>query len=86
LDSQANARPAGRDPGAAARARSPYCSEKLCSATARPATRNSQPIRLAGRRETRTKPTRGTARLTTCPKTSEGSHIIRPAGARSRFT
>src|SRR6266516_2549435 len=86
LDTQAGARAAGKDPGAAIRACSPYCSEKLCSASARPATRNSQPIRFAGRLDARTKPTTGTARFSTSPKTSENSQRVRPAGARCRFT
>src|SRR6266568_1258713 len=46
LDNQALAEPAGKDPGAATRARNPYCCEKLPSPSARPAARNSQPTRF----------------------------------------
>src|SRR5262249_45662386 len=80
----ATAGPAGQDPGAATRAWSRYCSEKLLSPSARPATRNSQRMRLAGRREARTKPTAGMARFTTFPKTSEKSHVVRRVGSRWR--
>src|SRR5262245_37238346 len=86
LDSQANARPAGKDPGATIRACSPYCCEKALSPSARPATRNSQPTRLAGRREARTKPVTGMARFTTSPKASEMFHLIMSAGTRCRST
>jgi hypothetical protein len=55
LPSQANTWPAGKDPGAATRAYSPYCPEKALSPSARPATRNSQPMRLAGRRGSKDK-------------------------------
>ena len=48
------------------------------------ATRNSQPTRLAGRRDARTKPTAGTARFATPPKTSEKSQSDRPAEPRCR--
>ena len=71
LASQANARPAGKDPGAAIKACSPYCSEKVLTPSAKAAARNSQPMRLAGRREARTKPTTGMARLTNSHKPLE---------------
>src|SRR6266480_2547854 len=86
LDSQAAARPAGRDPGTATRACSPYCARKPPSPSARPATRNNQPTRFAGRRDARTKPTTGTARFATPPKTSEKSQPVSPAGTRCRST
>src|SRR5215469_13280934 len=85
LASHTAARPAGRDPGATTRARSPYSAEKLFSPSARPAARKSQPIRFPGRREARTKPTTGTARYVTCPRTPEKSQPDRSAGTRCRF-
>src|SRR5205085_1766950 len=86
LASQAAARPAGSDPGSATRACSPYCAKKPPSPSARLPTSNSQPTRLLGRREARTKPTTGTARFATPPKTLEKSHPVSPAGTRCRST
>src|SRR5215467_2870206 len=84
LDSQANARPPGSDPGAAIRACSPYWFQKLLSPTAKPATRNSQPIRLTGRMYARTKPMIGTTKSTTFPNTSEKSQPVKPVDASWR--
>src|SRR5215831_11541024 len=86
LASQAAARPAGQDPGTAARACCAYWVGKKFSPTARPATRNSQPRRLAGRLVARTNPTAGTARLVTYPKTSEKSQLVRFPCTRYRST
>ena len=55
-DSQANTRPAGKDPGAATSACSAYEFEKPLRPSASPATRNRQPIRFSGRLDARDKP------------------------------
>ena len=84
LDSQASARPAGKDPRPAISACSAYWFEKPLRPSARPATRNSQPIRFCGRLEARTNPTTGMATLTTCWETLETFQPVRLAGTRCR--
>ena len=84
LESQAISRPAARDPGSATRACSAYGFAKLPRPSARPAARNSQPMRLPGRREARTKPRTGTPRFTTFMKTSEKFQVTWSAGSACR--
>jgi hypothetical protein len=85
LNSQPNARPAGKDPGTATSACSAYWSEKPLRPNPSPATRNSQPIRFSGRRDARTKPVTGTATFTTCAEMLETVQPVRLAGTRCRF-
>src|SRR5262245_40618570 len=69
-ESQANARPAGNDPGAATRACSPYWALKLSSP--RFAARVSQPIGFSGRLDATTKPRTIPARIVTSVNTDPG--------------
>ena len=82
---------ARRPPGPPAATRAPrpgpaaaYGPRRLLSPSPRPAARNNQPIRFAGRRDARTKPTTGTAMFTTSPKTSERSQSSGWPGTRCR--
>src|SRR5579863_2777267 len=86
LFSQADARPAGKDPGCVTSACSAYGLEKPVRPRPSPATRNSQPIRFSGRLDARTKPVTGTAMFTTCPETPETVQLVRLAGSRCRST
>jgi hypothetical protein len=81
LDSQASARPAGRDPRSATSARSAYELANPLKPSDNPAARNNQPIRFSGRREAITNPAAGTATFTTCPETLETVQPVRLAGA-----
>jgi hypothetical protein len=86
LDSQANARPAGHDPGYATSACSAYWFEKLPRPSVSPATRNSQPIRFSGRLEASTKPITATAAFTTYWQKLVTVQPVRLAGTRCRST
>src|SRR5579859_2526702 len=84
LDSQPNARPAGKDPGLPTSAYAAYWFEKPPTPSASPATRNSQPRRFSGRRDASTKPITAPATFTTCKEMLETVQPVRLAGTRCR--